>query len=131
MSEKYKILILDDEDFIRDLICEMLTIIGHEPESASMPEEALKKYKKAIEDGEPFDFVIFDINLKGDMNGYDTLTELKKIDPNVKAIAATGFITPELEMAEIQESTFDIVINKPYSMSTLQEAVQKIMSLNR
>jgi CheY-like chemotaxis protein len=129
MAEPLKILVLDDEATIRDLACEMLEVLSYKVESAGSYSEAVAKYREAMDSGHPFDLVIFDINLKGDRNGFDTLQEIKKIDDNVKAIAATGFAGPEIG-SDNMENVFDLVINKPYTMSVLKDAICKVVDAN-
>ena len=131
MTETLKILILDDEPTVRELTCEMLQVLSYKAEAVGTSDEAVDRYRQAMEKGEPFDLVIFDINLRGDRSGFETLEEIKKINAGVRAIAATGFIAPEAEAGETGESHFDVVINKPYTISVLEESIQNVMNMDK
>ena len=131
MAKTLKILILDDESTVRELTCEMLKVLSYEAEAVGTSDEAIDRYRKAMEDGDPFNLVIFDINLRGDRTGFETLEEINKMNSGVRAIAATGFIAPEAEGEEDSESHFDFIINKPYTISVLDEVIQKVMNMDK
>ncbi len=78
-----KILVVDDEESIRSILNSMLTMQGHYVIEARNGAEGLKKYTKDI------DLVITDMQMP-EMNGFDLVDNLKRINENVKIIPVTG-----------------------------------------
>lgn len=62
-----KILVMDDEELIREVTCDMLRSMGYEVESAGDGQEAIELYKKARESGQPFGAVVMDLTVRGGM----------------------------------------------------------------
>jgi len=124
-----RILIMDDEEMIRDVAGRILRKLGYEVESSRDGAEAIDLYKKALDRGEPFHAVIMDLTIPGGMGGQDAIKKLQEIDPSVKAIVSSGF-SDDPVMAEFKEYGFCGVVSKPYTIKTLSEMVHKILSGN-
>jgi len=80
----YKVLIVDDDPFIRRLISSILILKGHQCEEANDGMEALEKFTK-----NPFDAVITDIRMPR-MDGIELTRELLKLQPALPIIVMTG-----------------------------------------
>ena len=85
-----RVLVMDDEEFIRNLSSELLGALGHDVEVAQHGQEALEKYQGAIAAGKPFDIVILDLTVRGGMGGAETMQKLLEMDPAVKASCRAG-----------------------------------------
>lgn len=81
----YKVLVVDDENSVRDLMTDLLKKEKHLVKSASSGEEALEIIAK-----EDFDIVVLDIKLSG-MSGLETLKKIKELKPAIAVIMTTGF----------------------------------------
>jgi hypothetical protein len=68
-----KILVMDDEEMIRDLAVELLSSLGYDAVVAQDGVEAIELFRKARERGEPFCAVILDLTVPGGMGGEETL----------------------------------------------------------
>ncbi|MGQ9609921.1 MAG: PAS domain-containing hybrid sensor histidine kinase/response regulator [bacterium] len=121
-----RILVMDDEDFIRELSSEMLKSIGYEAVTAKDGEEAIKLYKSAIESNNPFSAVIMDLTVPGGIGGKEAISILKEIDPNVKAIVSSGY-SNEMIKSELSKHGFIGVLNKPYQRDDLSDILQKVL----
>jgi YesN/AraC family two-component response regulator len=88
-----KILLVDDEEVIRDALGGFLVEEGHAVVEAANGTEAIEKLST-----ERFDIVITDIKMPG-KSGIDVLTAAKMIDPKIDVIMITGFTTEEPEHA--------------------------------
>ena len=76
--------------------------MGYEVALASDGDEAVSLFRKAKKAGEPFDAVILDLTIPGGMGGRETIKKLKKIDPKVKAVVASGYSNnPEIGRAHV------------------------------
>ena len=115
------ILVVDDEDQIRQLIRETLEQAGYHVTEARDGKEALQQYRLA-----PADVVIMDI-LMPDQDGLETTATLRREFPNVKVIAITGGsdmigILNFLDVAKMLGA--HRVLQKPFEMKTLLDTVQ-------
>ncbi len=126
MSEQKRVLVLDDEEMILELVTDIFTLIGFEVVPVTDAKEAISRFKEACEQEEPFDLVLFDMTLPGDMDGADVLREIRKIDPQIKAIVSSGYSQEELK-ERAGESGFDAAVPKPYSINVLRETVERLL----
>ena len=93
MGGAKKILLVDDEEIIRDALGGLLVEEGYEVLEAENGTEAIEKLS-----AERFDVVITDIKMPG-KSGIDVLTAAKMIDPKIDVIVMTGFTTEEPDHA--------------------------------
>ncbi len=121
-----KILVMDDEEMLRTLAQRMLERLGHEVETVKDGDEAIEAYKKQKDSVEPFDAVILDLTIKGGMGGEQTIRELIKIDPGVKAIVCSGYFNDPV-LANYEEHGFRGAMAKPYQMADLESVLKKIL----
>jgi len=120
-----KILVMDDEEIVREICGEMLMALGHTVDYAADGQEALEKYQQAMEENKPFDLVIMDLTIPGGMGGKETIEKLLKIDPQVKAIVSSGYSHDDV-MANYRDYGFQGVAAKPYLLSDLNKILQKL-----
>ena len=113
-----KILLMDDEESLRIVLGRILRNIGYDVELASNGEEALRRYKEAMEQKADFDVVILDLTIRGGMGGKDTLKNLLKLDPGVNAVAFSGYSNDPV-MSYYQEHGFKGVLVKPFKYEEL------------
>ncbi len=121
-KKRGRILILDDDELLRELASEMLRTLGYEPEAVGKGEDALTRYQQARETGTPFESVILDLSVPGALDGKAVLDRLRAYDPNVKAILSTGHTHHNL-VKDFEGSGFSGCVLKPYQMQDLDEAL--------
>ena len=121
-----RVLLMDDEEIVREVAGEMLTRIGYEVEFAGDGAEAIELYKRAKETGQPFEAVILDLTVPGGMGGKEAIKRLLEIDPGVKAIVSSGY-SNDAVMAEFREYGFKGVIAKPYKIEELSEVLHRVI----
>ncbi len=112
VSGEGKILIMDDEELIRESVGEFLTMSGYEIEYAEDGDKAIDLYQKAMETLKPFDAVILDLTIRGGMGGKEAMKKLLDIDPGIKAIVSSGYSNDPM-MANFREYGFSDVLIKP------------------
>lgn len=115
-----KILVMDDEEMLRNVVCDMLERLGYEVEVAANGEEAIQLYTRAKKTGQPFGTVILDLTVKGGMGGKETLRRLKEFDPEVRAIVASGYSVDQI-LANFKQHGFLAVLQKPYQQRDLDK----------
>jgi PAS domain S-box-containing protein len=122
-----RILLMDDEQSVRDIAGRMLETIGFENiEYAVNGEEAIKKYRLAKENDSKFDLVIMDLTVPGGMGGKDALQQLIAIDPDIKAVVSSGY-ADESVLARFKEYGFKSMVSKPYTLEQLYDAVSSAL----
>ncbi len=121
-----KILVMDDEEVVRDLIKQILVRAGHEVEFAEHGQEAITLFRQAKETGHPFDVVIMDLTIRGGMGGEEAIQKLLKIDPTVKAIVSSGY-TDKPVMAHYRQYGFSGMVTKPYQPAELCRIVNTVL----
>jgi nitrogen-specific signal transduction histidine kinase len=126
-SGKTRILVMDDEQGIREIASRMLSNIGYKDiEFAEDGAEAIKMYKTAMKAGNPFSVAILDLTIAGGMGGEETIRKLLKIDPGVKAIVSSGY-ADATAMAVYKEFGFSGMVAKPYTLAELRKALQDVI----
>ncbi len=123
---KGKILVMDDEEMIRETAKQMLSHIGYETETAREGGEAIELYKKAKESGEPFDAVILDLTVPGGMGGKEAIHRLLEMDPGLVAIVSSGYSNDPI-LSDFREYGFSAVATKPYGIEELRETLSEAM----
>jgi len=126
IAGKGRVLVMDDEEVIRELLHDELTDIGYEVELAVDGAEAIEQYTKAKESGQPFDAVILDLTVPGGMGGKEVIEKMLEIDPSVKAIVSSGYSTDPI-MSDFKEYGFSGVVAKPYKMEQLEKTLRSIL----
>ncbi len=121
-----RILVMDDEQVVREVAAEMLRHLGYEAETARDGAEAIAKYKKAQEAGRPYDAVIMDLTVPGGLGGKEAIRQLHEIDPEAKAIVSSGYANDAV-MANFRQYGFDGVVSKPYSIQELGGRLREVM----
>ncbi len=122
-----RILIMDDDLMVREVVGEMISHLGYEVECASDGREAIEKYTKAMEEGEPFDAVVIDLTVPGGMGGQEAQTILMEIDPAVKTIVSSGYSNDPV-MSKFEEYGFKGVVTKPYNIEVLSKAIHGVLN---
>ena len=125
-SGKGKILVMDDEDLVREVVGKMVAYLGYEANLARDGAEAINIFTEAQISGQPFDAVILDLTVPGGMGGKETMENLLKIDPQVKAIASSGY-SDDPVMAEFHKYGFSAIIPKPYKVMEASKVLHDVI----
>jgi len=122
-----KILIMDDEELIRDVARDILKSLGYETDLARDGAEALDLYRKAKNAGKPYAAVIMDLTIPGGMGGEEAVKKLHAIDPDAKAIVSSGYSTGPI-MSDFKAYGFSGVITKPYRIADMGATLQLVIN---
>jgi len=123
---KGRVLVMDDEEIIRSILCVMLLAFGYDAAVAVNGEQAIESYLDAMKSGAPFDVVIIDLNIPEGMGGKETIRRLIEIDPGVRAIVSSGFVD-DPALLRFTEYGFKGALRKPYSISELRQVLQDVI----
>ncbi|HSF17724.1 MAG TPA: sigma-54 dependent transcriptional regulator [Vicinamibacteria bacterium] len=118
MSDAGTILVVDDEDVMREILGSLLTHEGYRVKLASTGEEGL-----SIANREPIDLAIVDVMLP-DRSGIEVLDELKKADPELVVVMITAYASVETAIEAMKRGAFDYV-TKPFKNEEVRVVVSK------
>jgi two-component system cell cycle sensor histidine kinase/response regulator CckA len=118
-----RILVMDDEEAIRELTSQLLGTLGYEVTAVPDGLEAVRLYEKALRKGEHFQAVILDATVRGGMGGVATIERLRSMDPKVNAIICSGY-SDEAALSEFLAYGFRGALPKPFTRSELADALQ-------
>jgi len=119
------ILLMDDEEDVREIGAVMLGHLGYKVLTAEDGLEALEMYTKAYEEKTPFDIVVLDLTVPGGLGGKETLEKLKEIDPSVKAIVTSGYANDPI-ISNYKQYGFSGVLPKPYMIENVSKVLQDV-----
>lgn len=118
------ILVMDDEEFIREFVVDALEMNGHNAIQAENGEMAVDLYRNAYESNEPYNIVFLDLVIKDGIGGLETLKLLQKIDKNVVAMIISGEKIKEND-EDYLKMGFKKVLHKPFTVTQLMQAIEK------
>jgi PAS domain S-box-containing protein len=124
-----RILVMDDEEIIREMLGKMLSLAGYEVELTQDGAEAIDRYSEAKEAKRPFDAVIMDLTVPGGMGGKEAISRLLEIDPDARVIVSSGYATDSI-MSEYKKFGFKAVVTKPYSVAQIEKTLYSLLGKN-
>ncbi len=116
------ILLVDDEDVIIDVSCELLEMLGYKVYVARSGNEAVEIYKEKMDE---IALVILDMVMPG-MGGGETFNMLKSINPDIKVILSSGY-SINGKAKEITERGCRAFVQKPFQIGDLSEKIRKVL----
>ena len=120
-----RVLVMDDQDGVREVIAGMVRQLGFEAVTASDGREAIRLYEAAMRESRPFGVVLLDLSVPGGMGGLETLRELRALDPAVRAVAASGY-SDEAAMADASARGFAAALPKPFTLAALRDLLRQL-----
>jgi two-component system cell cycle sensor histidine kinase/response regulator CckA len=126
-GHKRRILLMDDEQMILDIVSRMLGHLGYEVTTCTDGSQAIAAFAKAKSHAEPFDVVMMDLVIPNGVGGQDAVHTIKKIDPSVRVIASSGHLEHPV-MQDHKKFGFNAVLEKPYKLEKLQQVIEAVIS---
>ncbi|MFA7403069.1 MAG: ATP-binding protein [Pelobacteraceae bacterium] len=126
ISGSGRILVMDDDEFVREAMGEALTNAGYHVSYAPDGAEALAMYQTARQSGEPYDLVIMDLTIPGGMGGVEAIKKLLETDPDAKAVAASGYAQGSI-LSDFKSYGFRGVLAKPFNVNDLCTLVHHVI----
>jgi len=120
------LLVMDDEEMIRELAREMLQYLGYQVTACEDGAQAIARYRAALEAGTHFAAVIMDLTIPGGMGGREAAEQILALDPHARLIVSSGYSTDPV-MADFETYGFCAAIKKPYSMQALREELSRVL----
>lgn len=121
-----KLLLMDDEKRIIELVGEMLSHMDYRVETANNGAEALQMYQHAKQTNDPFDVIVMDLTVPGGMGGLEAISIIREYDSTVKAIVSSGYSNDPV-MSDCKRYGFDGIVNKPYKVEELCREIERVL----
>jgi DNA-binding NtrC family response regulator len=120
MAETRHVLIVDDNDEVRQLFCDLIELLGFTPRAVGSGVAALQQLKV-----NPFDLVILDMRMP-DLNGLDTFKALRQFDSSVPVMLTSGFgmdknVQEALSMGAL------LCLEKPFNVTRVIKTIRDII----
>ena len=119
-----RILVVDDDQAFRTMLCEALLDQGYEVEKASSAEEGVALVRKG-----GFDLILHDVKLPG-MSGIEALPHIKEADPTVDVIVMTAYASKDSGVEAMQRGAYDY-FTKPFRLSEMEVVVRRALEKRR
>jgi len=119
-----KVLIIDDDTAVNDLLANVVTIMGNSAQSAENAEQGLTKANN-----EQFDLVLLDVGLP-DENGLNLLPRLKEINSAPEVVVITGDGDPDAAEMAIKNGAWDYLV-KPSSVENIRLTIQRALAFRQ
>jgi PAS domain S-box-containing protein len=124
---KARVLVMDDQEIVRETVMSLLGQLGHESVSAVDGEEAVKLYREYFGTDNHLDLLIMDLTVPGGMGGEAAVKEILKINPEARVIVTSGYSNNPV-MANYAEYGFCAAIVKPYRLEDVRRAIIQAVS---
>lgn len=121
-----RVLFMDDDPQICELTGGMLASLGYKFDLAKTGEEAVQFYKRYLNIGRPYDAVIMDLTIIGGMGGEQTFKILRELDPEVRAILASGYDNDDMARQYLNMG-FCGYLPKPYRVGDLGKMIRTVL----
>jgi len=118
-----RILVIDDDENILDVISDMLELLDHEVVTASSGEEGVEKFKN-----DKFDLVMTDLGMPG-ISGWDVTKFCKSFNPNVPVLMVSGWGN-QIDDDMVNSSGLDGILAKPFEISKIKAMIQEVLAKN-
>jgi len=123
-----RILILEDEEEVRELLAEVLRERGYEVETFEEGDSAFQAYKSAYEEGRPFEVLLLDLTVPQGKGGVYLIERLRQeglLPDSVKIVLMTGY-TPKEVSERARHVRYDAVLYKPFPLEKLFEVIEGV-----
>ena len=119
-DSKGTVLVIDDEEPVRQVASEILGYLGYSVVMAASGEDGVKRVREGMRP----DVVLLDVIMPG-MNGFQTLRKLREIEPDLPILICTGYSDRKAAESLVTEGA-DGFVNKPYDIETLAKQIAKL-----
>lgn len=126
LSNRRRVLVMDDERFVREFVIALLEQLGYEAVATKDGDELVEEFRASVRIKKPYNAVITDLLVPDGMGGESIPEKLRKFDPNVKIIVTSGFANHPA-LLRYRDYGFDGALSKPFRAETLKERLEALI----
>ena len=124
---KARIMVMDDQEIVRETIESLLTQLGHESVMAADGVEAIRLYRESLSSERPIDLILMDLTIPGGMGGEEAVKEILRIDSEARVIVTSGYSNNPV-MANYSQYGFCGAVIKPYRIGEVKRVIIKALT---
>ena len=124
------VLVMDDEEIIRDMAKEMVSLLGYRVVTCACGEEVIELYRDALKRGEKPDTVIMDLTVPGRMGGLEASAVIRALDPSAVLIVSSGYSNDPV-LSDFRKYGFSDSLAKPFRVEDLGAALRRAPDTRR
>lgn len=124
-SEGGSILVMDDEEMIRDIATQMLGFLGYEVRTCADGEKAIELYQASLQSQKTYAAVIMDLTIPGGLGGKDAAEHILAFDSSAHLIVSSGYSSDPV-MANFRQYGFSGAITKPYNLDDFRKVLSTV-----
>lgn len=121
-----RILVVDDQDNVREAAERLLERLGYETVSAANGQQAVSLFRHHAHSGEPISAVLLDMTLPGGLSGDEVMQEIRRLDRNARVIATSGYFDDDAEET-FRRDGYVGILPKPYAVERLSQKLAEAM----
>jgi two-component system cell cycle sensor histidine kinase/response regulator CckA len=118
-EKKINILVMDDEEMVGEIVCQMLDFFSFETVLVTNGVDAIKEHKKHYDAGIPFTAAILDLSIPGGMGGKEAVAGILDIDREATVFVSSGY-PDDPTMINFKDHGFAGVICKPIDLAAMK-----------
>lgn len=121
IENKFRILVVDDDENVREVLADLLLLEGHEVFLAEDGEKAILIFQEKKPD-----LIITDLGMPG-ISGWEVSRQVKSMQPCIKVIVISGW-GATLEKDQLERNFVDQVLPKPFHLEQVKNTIAEVMS---
>lgn len=128
-SHPINILVLDDDENMRELYAFYLNKFGFNVCTASHSSQAITAVQRAVDQQSPFGAAILDLNIRADIGGLQIANRLRAIDPEIKLIVSSSDSDGDV-MRHYQHYGFAAALEKNFDRAAIKSVLDRALGVN-
>jgi CheY-like chemotaxis protein len=125
-SDTGKILVMDDNEFVRDAVASVLRTCGYEVIECGSGTEALDLLRQAALEDKPFSLLVLDVMIPGQMGGIEVARIVRTQSKSIPIVLMSGYTEERLE--HLERRGIDDYLHKPFKMIELLTIVERLLN---
>jgi CheY-like chemotaxis protein len=121
-----KILVMDDEEIIRELAVALLEDLGYSAEVCPDGSQAVALHAASRDGGTPYAAIILDLTVPGGMGGREAAVRIRAVDPDVPLIVSSGY-SSDTQISECLALGFNGAVRKPYTLQEITAELSRVI----
>ena len=121
------VLVMDDDDMVRQMAGNMLTFLGYEPIATCDGAEALERVRSLLAEGQQLSAAMLDLTVRSGEGGRETVRPLRQLLPDLPIIASSGY-SDDPVMADPAQFGFSASLRKPFRLNELGDLLTRLVA---
>jgi len=122
-----RVLVLDDEDFLREVLSDLLECLGYQAVTCRRGDEAVRLYTQALEAGQPFSAAILDLTIPGDQGGAEAARAIRQAHSEAVLVASSGYSDSPI-FHRPEDFGFSGRLAKPYLRADVADLLARVLA---